>query len=76
MHGCIITKEKGKGTGLGLAIVPKSSLIQAAPPATIVHRAITPHRAIGFCIVRRRQAMSRNRETYFAFLKDALTDTA
>ena len=61
-------------TGLGLAIVPKSSLIQTAAPATIAQRAITPHRTIGFCIIRRRQAMSRNRETYFSFLKDALTD--
>lgn len=70
----IDTLREMVATGLGVAIIPESALIVAGAPATVSMRRIKPHRRIGFCIVRRRQAMSRNRETYFAFLSDALIE--
>ena len=60
--------------GLGMAIIPRSALLLSGATAPLKVRDITPARRIGFCIVRRRQAMSRNRETYFSFLSDALTE--
>lgn len=60
--------------GLGVAIVPRSALSATAAAAPLRARAVMPARRIAFCLVRRRQAMSRNRETYYAFLADALTE--
>mgnify|MGYP005632229157 FL=1 len=60
--------------GMGVAIIPRSALLQAGISAPLGVRAITPERRIGFCIVRRRQAMSRSRESYFSFLSDALSN--
>lgn len=59
--------------GMGVAIIPRSALLQTGNSAPLRVRAITPERRIGFCIIRRRQAMSRSRESYFSFLSDALT---
>ncbi len=61
--------------GLGVGIIPRSALLLSGAAAALRVREISPARQIGFCIVRRRQAMSRNRETYFSFLADALTET-
>ena len=58
--------------GMGVAIIPRSALPQTGSGAPLGVRAITPERKTGFCIVRRRQAMSRSRESYFSFLSDAL----
>ncbi|MEH6753485.1 MAG: LysR family transcriptional regulator [Alphaproteobacteria bacterium] len=69
----IDTLREMVSTGLGVAIIPRSSIDIIGSPASVVVREIKPRRQIGFCIVRRRQAMSRNRETYFAFLSEALT---
>lgn len=60
--------------GLGVGIVPRSALLLSGAAERLEMREITPARRVGFCIVRRRQAMSRNRETYYAFLAEALTD--
>lgn len=60
--------------GLGVAIIPRSALLLSGASAPLRVREISQTRRIGFCVVRRRQAMSRNRETYFSFLADALTD--
>lgn len=68
----IETLQEMVATGLGVAIVARSALPLDMPGAAIAVRDISPERPIGFCIIRRRQAMSRNRETYFAFLSDAL----
>ena len=62
--------------GMGVAIIPRSALLQTGNRAPMGIRTITPERRIGFCIVRRRQAMSRSRESYFSFLSDALTNSA
>ena len=53
---------------MGLAIVPQ---IAAAGDGVAV-RAISPQRTVAMSIVRRRQAMSRNREAYYAYFRDAL----
>ena len=71
----IDTLREMVAAGLGVAIIPKSALIVTGTPASVSVRPITPHRPIGFCLVRRRQAMSRNRESYFSFLSDALTES-
>jgi len=62
--------------GLGVGIVPRSALLLSGAAGRLEMREITPARRVGFCIVRRRQAMSRNRETYFAFLAEALAESA
>jgi DNA-binding transcriptional LysR family regulator len=61
--------------GMGVAIIPRSALLQTGNSAPLGVRAITPERRIGFCIIRRRQAMSRSRESYFSFLSDALASS-
>lgn len=71
----IDTLQEMVATGLGVAIIPRSALPQTGSTSAITVRDITPERPIGFCIIRRRQAMSRNRETYFSFLSDALTQS-
>lgn len=63
-------------SGLGIGIVPRSALLLTGTSERLAIREISPARRVGFCIVRRRQAMSRNRETYFAFLAEALADSA
>lgn len=62
--------------GMGVAIIPRSALLQTGSGAPLGVRPITPERKTGFCIVRRRQAMSRSRESYFSFLSDALAISA
>ncbi|MEP4380288.1 MAG: LysR family transcriptional regulator [Alphaproteobacteria bacterium] len=70
----IDTLREMVAAGMGVAIIPRSALLQSGNSPTLGVRAITPDRQIGFCIVRRRQAMSRSRESYFAFLSDALAN--
>ncbi|MCZ6454053.1 MAG: LysR family transcriptional regulator [Alphaproteobacteria bacterium] len=53
---------------MGVAIVPRV----AAAGADIAVRTISPQRSVAISIVRRRQAMSRNREAYYAYFRDAL----
>jgi DNA-binding transcriptional LysR family regulator len=62
--------------GIGVAIIPRSALLQTSNSEPLSVRPITPERRIGFCIIRRRQVMSRSRESYFSFLTDALADPA
>lgn len=71
----IDTLREMVAAGMGAAIVPRTALLQDGDTAPLGVRAISPERRIGFCIVRRRQAMSRSRESYFAFLSDALANT-
>lgn len=53
---------------MGLAIVPRI----AAAGGKVAVRTILPQRTVAMSIVRRRQAMSRNREAYYAYFRDAL----
>ena len=53
---------------MGVAIVPRI----AATGDDVAVRAISPQRTVAMSIVRRRQAMSRNREAYYAYFRDAL----
>ncbi len=61
---------------MGVAIVPQI----AAARGDVAVRKIMPGRAVTMNIVRRRQPMPRNREAYYAYLRDALisqhSDTA
>ena len=53
---------------MGVAIVPRV----AAVGDEVAVRSISPQRTVAISIVRRRQAMSRNREAYYAYFRDAL----
>ncbi len=53
---------------IGVAIVPRI----AATGDDVAVRTIAPQRSVAVSIVRRRQAMSRNREAYYAYFRDAL----
>ena len=66
------TLKEMVAAGLGVALVPRSAVTLTGPSSPVALREIKPARRIGFCLVRRRQAMSRNRESYYAFLSEAL----
>lgn len=66
------TLKEMVAAGLGVAIVPRSAVSRTGPAEPLAVREVSPARQIGFCLVRRRQAMSRSRETYYAFLSEAL----
>lgn len=53
---------------MGVAIIPRI----AAGGGDVAVRTILPQRTVAMSIVRRRQAMPRNREAYYAYLRDAL----
>lgn len=62
-------------TGMGIAIVPRSALLLSGATVPLRVRDILPVRRIGFCVVRRRQPMSQNREDYFAQLSETLSQS-
>ena len=53
---------------MGVAIIPRI----AAGGGDVAVRTISPERTVAMSIVRRRQAMSRNREAYYSYFRDAL----
>lgn len=68
----IDTLREMVAAGLGVAIVPRAALVSTSGTPAAAVREVTPRRRIAFCLVRRRQPMTRNRETYFAVLSEAL----
>jgi DNA-binding transcriptional LysR family regulator len=61
-------------TGKGIAIVPRACVDNEVALGVLKVLRITPARSIGLSLFRRRQPMSRRKETYLAALRDALKD--
>jgi DNA-binding transcriptional LysR family regulator len=61
-------------SGKGIAVVPRACAENEAALGVLKLIALSPKRAVPFSLFRRRQPMSRRRETYVAKLRDALRD--
>ena len=61
-------------TGKGIAIVPRACVDNEVALGVLKVLPITPARSFGLSLFRRRQPMSRRKETYLAALRDALKD--
>jgi len=58
--------------GMGAAIVPRSAVPQDGARSGLRVLATAPRRQVVLSAVRRRQGMSRARESWYAALRDAL----
>jgi DNA-binding transcriptional LysR family regulator len=61
-------------SGSGVAIVPRASAANEVALGVLKALAIAPARSVALSLFRRRQPMSRRKETFVAALRDALKD--
>jgi len=61
-------------SGRGIAIVPRASAANEIALGVLKALAITPARSVALSLFRRRQPMSRRKESFVAALRDALRD--
>jgi DNA-binding transcriptional LysR family regulator len=61
-------------SGKGIAIVPRASVANEVALGVLKALAFSPARSVTLSLFRRRQPLSRRKETYLAALRDALKD--
>ena len=61
-------------SGTGIAIVPRACVENEAKLGVIKVLPIAPARSVAFSLFRRRQPLSRRKETFIAALRDLLKD--
>jgi DNA-binding transcriptional LysR family regulator len=61
-------------SGVGIAIVPRACADNEVALGALKMLSIAPTRSVAFSLVRRRQPMSRRKETFLAAMRDTLRD--
>jgi DNA-binding transcriptional LysR family regulator len=61
-------------SGKGIAIVPRASAGNELELGVLKALSIAPSRSVALSLFRRRQPLSRRKETFLNALRDALTD--